>query len=73
MRVPDAISKTLKLVAECKCVKYLPLTLQLKDYLTYAQQQGYTLQLHVGEFTTFSQPLMIWLAENDEWITVIRH
>ena len=56
-RIPDAVSRQFGYVAEVKNVRYQGLTLQLKDSLQIAQQNGLQFRLYVRESTQLSKPL----------------
>ncbi|KAB7609822.1 hypothetical protein F9L33_15485 [Amylibacter sp. SFDW26] len=55
-RIPDGLSR--KVLTEVKNVKHLNYTGQLRDFTTYAQQNGLRFDLFVRQGTTFSRPLL---------------
>ncbi|MFN8482990.1 MAG: putative toxin [Anaerolineae bacterium] len=59
-RVPDEIINAEKLIREVKNVSELSYTKQLRDYVLWAKQKGYTFELLVRENggTSLSQPLI---------------
>jgi hypothetical protein len=56
-RIPDQLLRSQKLISEVKNVAKLSLTNQIKDYVAFAQKEGYTFELWVRETTKISQPL----------------
>lgn len=56
-RIPDQLLPSTKLISEVKNVNTLSLTNQLKDFVAYAQQSGYTFELWTRSTTKITQPL----------------
>ena len=56
-RIPDELNKISLTIGEVKNVKYLSLTRQLKDFISYAKETGSTLTLRVNESTRLSKSL----------------
>jgi len=56
-RIPDQLIRSQSLLSEVKNVAYQAYTSQIKDYLLYAQQQGFKFELIVRQNTEFSKPL----------------
>jgi len=56
-RIPDQWLKATKLISEVKNVDRLSLTNQIKDFVAYAQLEGYTFELWVRETTKITKPL----------------
>lgn len=56
-RIPDGINTDLKVLSEVKNVKNLSFTKQLRDYSSFAQQNGLGFDLYVRPSTTLSGPL----------------
>jgi hypothetical protein len=56
-RIPDQLLRSQQLISEVKNVSHLSFTSQIKDYMAFAQQEGYTFELWVRGSTTFSKPL----------------
>ncbi len=56
-RIPDQLIPEEKIISEVKNVSQLSLTNQIKDFIAYAQEQGYTFELWVRESTRLSKPL----------------
>jgi hypothetical protein len=67
-RIPDQLLPDLKLITEVKNVAYQGYTNQLKDFVQYAQQNGYTFELIVRQATILSQQLQA--AINDGLISL---
>ena len=59
-RIPDFLSKEYKLIGEVKNVKQLSYTKQLKDYMLYAEREGYTFFLQIRKTTKLSSTLKKW-------------
>jgi RHS repeat-associated protein len=59
-RVPDLLSRSASYMGEVKNVGYQALTSQLRDFMTYAIQRGYTFDLFVRSAggTQLSRPLL---------------
>lgn len=55
--MPDEIDRAARVIREVKNVARLSYTSQLKDYVAYAQQQGYTFKLVVRVTTQLSRSL----------------
>ena len=56
-RIPDVLSREARLIGEVKNVANLSYTRQLRDFSTYAQQQGFRFELTVRQGTQLSCPL----------------
>ena len=56
-RIPDVINHGLRLIQEVKFVNYLPYTNQLRDFVLYAAQRGYTFELIVRKSTELAPEL----------------
>lgn len=56
-RIPDVLDRVQKLIGEVKNVAYQGLTNQIKDYIAYAQQKGYTFELITRPDTILSKGL----------------
>ncbi|OLR92374.1 hypothetical protein BJP25_20000 [Actinokineospora bangkokensis] len=69
-RFPDGLNAATKVLSEAKNVKNLGYTNQLKDYVAYAQANGYRFDLYVRPGTTLSPSLQN--AVNNGLINVIR-
>ena len=46
-RIPDILNRAQRVIGEVKNVNYQAYTQQLRDYVTYAQRNGYRFELHV--------------------------
>ena len=62
-RIPDQLLPEAELLSEVKNVSYQSFTNQLKDFLLYAEKEGYTFQLFVRETTKLSKPLQDLIEE----------
>ena len=62
-RVPDALSHEEGIIGEVKNVERLSFTAQLKDYVAYAQQNGYEFQLTIRSDTYLSTSLRNAVAD----------
>jgi len=56
-RIPDQLLHNTKLISEVKNVSILPLTNQIRDFVAYAQNSGYTFELWTRSATKITQPL----------------
>ena len=56
-RIPDVLNEFENVIGEVKNVRSLSYTNQLRDYVAYSQQQGYTFELMVRQNTQLSGPL----------------
>lgn len=56
-RIPDGLSHAQQTLSEVKNVANLSLTNQMKDFISYAKQTSYKLDLYVRSDTHISQPL----------------
>jgi len=56
-RVPDLLTRAEKVFGEIKSQKYLSNTGNLKDFISYAKQQGFSFNLYVRRDTVLSMPL----------------
>jgi RHS repeat-associated protein len=57
-RIPDFLDKTAKIIGEVKNVQNLSMTPQLRDFLSYAQQNGYQFNLTVDANTYLSSSIV---------------
>jgi RHS repeat-associated protein len=57
IRIPDGLNATDGVLTEVKNVSHLPFTSQMRDYVTYAKDNGYSIRLWVRQGTTFSGPM----------------
>jgi filamentous hemagglutinin len=57
-RIPDGINRATKTLSEVKNVASLSYTQQLRDYVQWAQTNGYTVDLYVRTTTNLSGPLL---------------
>lgn len=56
MRIPDGLTNTV--LSEVKNVKSLSMTSQIRDFMTYAQQNGLRFDLYVRDGAKLSKPLL---------------
>jgi hypothetical protein len=56
-RIPDQLLRSQQLISEVKNVSKLSQTNQIKDFMAFAQQEGYSFELWVRDSTKFSKPL----------------
>ena len=56
-RIPDGLDAAAKVLSEVKNVSYQSFTNQLRDFATFAQNNGYRFDLYVRETTRLSNPL----------------
>lgn len=69
-RIADVLSREVRLIGEVKNVGNLSYTRQLRDFSTYAQQQGFRFELTVRQGTQLSCPLQQAVNAGD--ITLLR-
>ncbi|MFF2845091.1 putative toxin [Streptomyces sp. NPDC058001] len=70
-RTPDELDHMRGVIGEVKNVKYQYLSTQIKDYLDYAQANGYGMNLYVRGNTRLSGPLQARVDSGD--INLIRN
>jgi Restriction endonuclease fold toxin 7 len=64
-RIPDELDHSARVIGEVKNVKYQYLSTQLKDDLSYAQENGYQFNLYVNARTRLSRPLQDLVDSGD--------
>ena len=57
-RIPDLLTHIDKVFGEIKGVKNLSLSGQLKDFINYAGENGYSFRLYLRPDTTLTKPLI---------------
>lgn len=56
-RIPDVLSHSSRVIGEVKNVSHLSYTSQIRDFVSFADEAGYTFELWVRPSTTFSGPM----------------
>ena len=64
-RTPDGLNHSTKTISEVKNVKYQSLTSQLRDFLSYSKENGYSFTLYTRENTILSGPLKALIEQGD--------
>ena len=70
-RIPDEFDPAARTIGEVKNVQYQYLSTQLKDYLSYAQANGFQFNLYVNTATRLSGPLQGLVDSGD--INLVRN
>ena len=70
-RIPDGLDYGLKLLQEVKNVAALSYTSQMRDFVTYSQQRGLSMELFVRQNTNFTYPMLKAIVQNNINIKIL--
>ena len=70
-RIPDMYDGLAKIMGEVKNVANLSYTSQLRDYFSYAVNNGFTMNLWIRQTTVLSKPLINAITQNDVIIRLL--